>query len=295
MNALLIDVALVKHLISTQFPQWKDLTIQPVEVGGWDNRTFHLGKEMLVRMPSAQRYALQVEKEQKWLPKLAPLLPLPIPEPVAMGKPSHNYPWKWSMYRWLEGETVASSPIAYLDHFATDLAQFLIALQNIDTTGGPLPKPHNFSHLAGLAHYDTQTREAMAILKNKINIEAATKLWEEALDTTWSHDPVWVHGDVSPTNLLVQEGRLSAVIDFGGLGIGDPACDLVIAWKLFREKSRKTFRAMLPLDEGTWSRGRAWALWKALIIAAGIIESNPTEMETAWPVIHETLTDFASS
>lgn len=199
---------------------------------------------MLVRMPSAEEYAMKVEKEQLWLPKLAPHLPLPIPTPLAMGEPGEGYPWQWSVYRWIEGETAASTHITDLNDFATHLANFLIALQRIDTTDGPLPRLGNFSYIGGLAVYDNEIRQAIAILKNKIDSTAAIQIWERALETTWQRAPVWVHGDISAGNLLVRKGKLSAVIDFGGLAIGDPACDLVIAWKFFQGKSRETFRKM---------------------------------------------------
>ncbi|MES2607464.1 MAG: aminoglycoside phosphotransferase family protein [Pseudomonadota bacterium] len=286
-----INTALVRHLVESQFPQWKDLPVQPVAIGGWDNRTFHLGKHMLVRMPSAEEYSLKVKKEQKWLPILSPLLPLPIPEPLAIGEPAANYPWRWSIYRWIEGETAACGYIADLDNFAISLAQFLIELQSIDTTGGP-QEPQSFSQIGVLATYDSETRQAIAVLKNKIDAVAAIDIWEKALETTWQNSPVWVHGDVSSGNLLVQDGKLSAVIDFGGLGIGDPACDLAIAWKFFQKKSREIFRETLPLDAGTWARGRGWALWKALIVAAGLVETNAVEAAQAWHTIDEVIKDF---
>ncbi len=290
-----IDKSLVSRLINKQFPKFKDYPINPILPGGWDNRVFRLGEDMLIRMPSAKKYEVQVEKEQQWLPKLAPLLPLPIPEPLEIGKPGEGYPWKWSIYRWLKGEMAASAEITDFNGFATDLAQFLIALQKINTIGGPIPKPHNFAHISGLATYDIQTKQAIYALKDKIDANVATKIWEEALDTTWHYPPVWVHGDITAGNLLVNKGKLSAVIDFGGLGVGDPACDLVIAWKFFGERSRETFHEMLPLDEGTWSRGRAWALWKSLIIAAGFIESNSIETSQTWYTINEVLKDYKYS
>ncbi len=288
---LMIDDTLVRRLVATQFPQWKDLPVRPVALGGWDNRIFHLGEHMLVRMPSAADYAVKVEKEHRWLPRLAPLLPLPIPVPLAIGEPADGYPWKWSVYRWLEGETAASVHISDLRDFATSLAQFLIALQRIDPTDGPLPGPHNFYRGGALTTYDAETRQAIAALKGKIDVDAATDVWEGALETTWHGSPVWVHGDVTTGNLLVQEGRLSSVIDFGGLGVGDPACDLAIAWTLFRGESREVFRAMLPLDAGTWARGRAWTLWKALIIAAGLTDTNVVEAAQPWRIIDEVLVD----
>lgn len=286
-----IDISLVRRLVATQFPQLADLPIQPVALGGWDNRTFHLGEQMLVRMPSAAPYAAQVEKEHRWLPRLAPLLPLPIPEPVAMGEPAEGYPWSWSIYRWLEGETAASVNIANLCDFATGLAEFLIALQRIDPTDAPLPGPHSFHRGGSLAIYDSETREAIAALKGKIDVDGATEVWERGLATIWQGAPVWVHGDVCAGNLLVREGRLSAVIDFGMVTVGDPACDLAIAWTLFEGESRELFRALLPLDADTWARGRAWTLWKALILAAGLTDTNAIEGGQKWRIIEDVLRD----
>ncbi|MBI2792211.1 MAG: aminoglycoside phosphotransferase family protein [Gammaproteobacteria bacterium] len=286
-----IDVAIVQQLLKSQFPQWKDLPVRPVSQSGWDNRTFHLGKEMLVRMPSAEEYAFQVEKEQHWLPKLAPSLPLQIPVPIAMGEPGEGYPWKWSIYRWLEGEAAARANIGDLKEFAASLADFLITLHGIDSTNGPKPGPHNFYRGGDLSTYDAETRQAMDVLKGKINVGLTTEIWERAIATNWHYDPVWIHGDVSVGNLLVKEGRLKAVIDFGQLGVGDPACDLAIAWTFFKGESREIFRKKLALDYDTWARGRAWTLWKALIIAAGITDSNAAEAAEPLHIIDEVITD----
>ena len=287
----IIDRHLVQRLVENQFPQWKNLPIEPVIPGGWDNRTFRLAKQMLVRLPSAAAYAANVEKEQTWLPRLAPFLPLVIPEPLAMGKPSGNYPWAWSVYRWIEGDTASSVYITNLSDFAADLAQFLTALQRIDTTGGPPPGKHNFYRGGALSTYDNETRQALIVLKGKINVDAATHVWEAALATTWSHSPVWIHGDISPGNLLVYQGRLKAVIDFGGLAVGDPACDLAIAWTMFKDESREVFRKLLHLDTDTWARGRGWTLWKALIVAAGFTNPDNIEARQCWNIINEVLAD----
>lgn len=286
-----IDAALVRRLIATQFPRWKELAIRPVDFGGWDNRTFHLGDGMTVRLPSAAAYSLQVEKEHRWLPRLAPQLPLPIPVPLAMGVPAENYPWHWSVYRWIEGETATRERIAGLSRFAADLAEFLAALQRIDASGGPAPGQHNFFRGGPLNVYDGEARQAIAVLDGKIDTDAASAVWEAALAATWHGAPVWFHGDVSWGNLLVRQGRLSAVIDFGTSGVGDPACDLAIAWTLFKGKSRKAFRAGLAADEAMWARGRGWTLWKALITAAGHIDVNPVEVEKSRYVIDEVLAD----
>lgn len=285
------DTSLVSRLIKSQFPQWKDLPIYPVASSGWDNKTFHLGSHMLIRMPTTEYYQLQVEKEQLWLPKLAPFLPLQIPIPLAMGQPNEEYPWKWSIYKWLEGESVVPAKIADLCEFAKSLAHFLFALQKIDSTHGPLAGPHSFYRGGSLKHYDSDVKQAIKVLWNKIDAKKAIKLWETASGTIWQSVPVWVHGDISAGNLLVKNGRLCAVIDFGQLAVGDPACDLAIAWTLFKDNSRENFRTTLQLDANTWERGRAWALWKALIVAAGFANPNNLESNNCWNIIHEILQD----
>jgi aminoglycoside phosphotransferase (APT) family kinase protein len=289
-----IDTALVRRLVATQFPQWRDLAVRPVASGGWDNRTFHLGDEMTVRLPSAAAYSLQVEKEHRWLPQLAPLLPLPIPVPLAMGVPAEGYPWHWSVYGWIEGETARRENIADLSKFAADLAGFLIALKRIEPTGGPSPGQHNFFRGGPLTIYDGETRQAITALGSRIDASAASAVWEAALAATWQGPPVWFHGDVASGNLLVEDGRLSAVIDFGTSGVGDPSCDLVIAWTLFEGESREVFRAGIAVDDAAWARGRGWALWKALIIVAGHID-NPVEVEKSWCVIDAVLADHRDS
>jgi aminoglycoside phosphotransferase (APT) family kinase protein len=294
-DGLSIDVALVRRLVGAQFPRWSDLPIEPVEVGGWDNRTFHLGEHMTVRLPSAASYVPQVEKEHRWLPLLAPHLPLPIPVPLARGVPAEGYPFPWSVYRWIQGQTATVGRIEDLVEFATRLADFLVALQQIDPTGGPPPGPHNFFRGGPLAVYDAETRQALAVLDGRIDTRAAREVWESALDAAWHGPPVWFHGDVAWGNLLVEEGRLSAVIDFGTSGVGDPSCDLAISWTLFGGRSREAFRAVLQPDDATWARGRGWTLWKALITLAG--SPNPALQDPREPrrVIEEVLADYYRS
>jgi aminoglycoside phosphotransferase (APT) family kinase protein len=260
-----IDTDLARRLIATQFPRWSGLPIRPVGRGGWDNRTFHLGDTMTVRLPSAEGYVLQVEKEHKWLPILAPQLPLPIPVPLAMGVPGSAFPFPWSVYRWIDGEPTAVDRIASLPQYAADLAAFLVALQRIDASGGPAAGPHNFWRGAPPSVYDAETREAITNLADRIPGDLATEIWDVALSSRWDRSAVWFHGDVAYGNLLMRDGRLAAVIDFGTTGIGDPACDLAIAWTLFSGESRAVFRAALDVDADTWARGRGWTLWKALI------------------------------
>ena len=287
-----IDTALVRQLIAEQFPQWSGLPLRRVEIDGWDNRTFHLGDDLTVRLPSAERYASQVDKEHEWLPILAPYLPLPIPESLSKGVPSAGYPWSWSIRRWIEGQTATIDRIGDLCEFAAGLGQFLLALQECDATNGPPPGHHNFFRGGSLTVYDGETRDAIASLHGRIDHQMAIAVWERSLESTWDRSPVWIHGDVSPTNLLVQNGRLCAVIDFGGCGVGDPACDLAIAWTLFRDKSRKVFRDALGADPATWERGRGWALWKGLITAAKHMDSNPPKSEPAMRVVDTVMGDW---
>ena len=288
-----INVSLVDRLVRGQFPQWAELSIRPVELSGWDNRTFRLGDAMIVRLPSAEAYVQQVEKEQRWLPRLAPLLPLPIPVPLAIGVPGDDYPWHWSIYRWIAGESVTRERINDFSRFAAALGEFLTALQRIDAVGGPPPGPHNFFRGGSLAIYDRETRQAIAALDGRIDTDAVTSVWEAALRAAWHGLPVWLHGDISAGNLLVTQGRLSAVIDFGCSGVGDPACDLTIAWTLFSGDNRAAFRAAVSADEAAWARGRGWALWKGLITLAEHVDANRVVAEDARHVIQEVLVDYS--
>lgn len=274
-----------------QFPRWASLPIRPVQWGGWDNRTFHLGSEMLVRLPSAEGYAPQVAKEHRWLPVLAPHLPLPIPVPLALGAPAEGYPWPWSVYRWLEGESALQNPPHDLSAFAKALAEFLVALQRIDASDGPLPGVQNFFRGGPLTTYDRGTRQTISDLGGEIDAQAVLEVWDTALSAHWHGPPVWFHGDVAAGNLLVKDGRLSAVIDFGCAGVGDPACDLSIAWTLFEGQSREAFRAGLPLDGATWARGRGWTLWKALITLAEYRETDELKAAAARRVLAAVLNE----
>lgn len=272
-----IDAALAERLVAAQFPQWADLPIRPVEFDGWDNRTFRLGDELSIRMPSAASYAPQVDKEHRWLLELAPQLPLPIPVPVGLGAATDEFPWAWSVYRWLDGEIAARARIRDLGEFAHALAAFLVALRTADAVGGPPAGAHNFFRGGAISVYDDETRRAIGILGDRVDGAAATEVWDAALATTWTAAPVWVHGDISAGNLLVRDGRLGAVIDFGSSAVGDPACDLAITWTFFHGASREAFRGAVDLDAATWARGRGWTIWKSLIVAADLAGSNSAD------------------
>jgi len=267
-----ITTELVMKLIAEQFPQWADLPIRQVEPGGNDNKMFRLGKQMVVRLPSNQNYRAQVKKEQEWLPKIAPHLSVTIPKPLAQGAPSKSYLYEWSIYEWIEGDSIDKFYIyeLSLQQIALQLAKFLNELHAIDTTDAPTSGMHNFHRGGDLSVYDAQTRAALDELKDEIDVEAATLCWQTALNSKWEKKPVWVHGDLSIANLIGQQLELGAVIDFGCMAVGDPACDLVIAWTFFEGSSREFFLSdLVGLDSQTEQRARGWALWKALILLVG--------------------------
>ena len=258
-----ISLKLVRKLISEQFPHWKELSIKPVLNSGHDNRTFHLGNEMTVRLPSSKEYVPQIEKEAKWLPFLSQNLSLPISSPVAQGKPTDYYPFPWSINHYLEGENASWENVIYPKQFAKDLAAFLRELQSLEIVGAPIAGEHNFYRGANLLVYQEQVDMALYGLRNKLPTQKLEKIWKISVSSEWKHSPVWIHGDIAPSNLLVKDGNLCAVIDFGIMGIGDPACDYAMAWTFFDSESRKSF--LQRLDGDTISRARGWALWKALI------------------------------
>ncbi|WP_324197930.1 aminoglycoside phosphotransferase family protein [Nocardia abscessus] len=286
-----IDALLVERLIRAQFPQWSDLPVSPVPVDGWDNRTYRLGADMSVRLPTAASYAPAVEKESVWLPRLAPVLPVAIPTVLAVGAPGCGYAFSWSVRDWLPGDTADRAAITDMTQFAADVAEFIRALQRCDGTGAPQAGAHSFYRGHHPAHYDEQTRRCLRVSAGRIDVRRATQVWESALTAKWNGTPVWFHGDIAAGNLLVSGGRLTAVIDFGTCGVGDPACDLVLAWTMLSADSRATFRRVLGHDDGTWARARGWALWKALITLAEFGDSYSERAEACLRVITEILAD----
>jgi aminoglycoside phosphotransferase (APT) family kinase protein len=287
-----IDASQVRRLLSAQFQQWAGLRIEPVTSAGTDNALFQLGKDMAVRLPRIQGAVKDVEKNHRWLPRIAPFLPLAIPFPLAKGTPGAGYPWQWSVFRWLEGENATLRNIIDPCQAASDLAQFISALQQIDTDGGPTAADANVRGMP-LARRDTDTRNAITALRGMIDTDAAIKLWDAALQVSeWEHQPVWFHGDMLPGNLLVENGRLSAVIDFGGLAVGDPSCDLMIAWGLFSGESREVFRMALQVEDATWLRGRAHALSQAVIFIPYYLNTNPVGVASAMHMLDEILAEY---
>ncbi|WP_330267082.1 aminoglycoside phosphotransferase family protein [Streptomyces griseorubiginosus] len=253
-----IDGELVSGLIADQFPRWGELPVSRVDSAGTDNAMFQLGDDMVVRLPRLPGGGRQVEFEHRWLPRLAPRLPLAVPEPLAKGEPGRGYALPWGVYRWLDGDNAYDAPIAELADAAVSLGRFVTALRAVDATGGPA------SYRPGPLHlFDDGNRLAIRDLGAAGILDAgrANALADEALGLPgWGGAPVWLHADLLPGNLLTVRGRLTAVIDFGCLGVGEPTADTLPAWTVFTGESRRLFREAAEFDEATWERGRAWAL-----------------------------------
>ncbi|GLX01447.1 aminoglycoside phosphotransferase family protein [Microtetraspora sp. NBRC 16547] len=276
-----ITQVLIRQLLEEQFPQWASLPIRPVERDGWDNLTMRLGDTMSLRFPSAEMYASQVEKEHRWLPVLRDHLPVTIPNPLGKGVPGCGFPRPWSVYEWLPGHHATVDRVSDLAELARDLSRFLTALYQIDATGGPEAGLHSFYRGASPVHWDESARTAITALADVIDAPLAMTVWRTALSSSRDGSPVWFHGDMSAGNLLVRDGKLSAVIDFGTCGVGDPACDLVIAWSFFHGESREEFRRGLALGDDTWARARGWMLWKAAITLRDAREETPDQVDNA--------------
>lgn len=291
------DPALVRRLLAAQFPRWADLEIARVASAGTDNALYRLGADMVVRLPRIHWAAEDVAKEQRWLPRLAPHLPVAVPTPLAMGAPGQGYPWRWSVYRWLAGEPptvgglTAEQAADLASDLASDLAAFVVALRAIDTTGAPAA-----GRGVPLAERDGPTRTALDELRGALDTAAAIAAWEDALEApAWRGPAVWIHGDLAPGNLLCRDGRLAAVIDFGAVGVGDPAVDMLPAWTLLTGRARERFRRAVGADPATWRRGRGWALSIALIQLPYYRHTNPELAASARHVIREVLDDAAAN
>ena len=250
---------------------------------------YRLGDHLAARFPRRQWVTDQAPKEAVWLPKLAPHLPLALPVQLAMGHPAEGYSFNWSVYTWLPGEN-ANGTINDLDRAAVDLATFIKALRQVDTTGAPVRPPHRRG--GPLVEGDEQVQQSVKQLGGRIDGEATLRSWKASLDTSaWGGEEVWVHGDLLPGNLLVVNGRLSAVIDWGSLNVGDPACDLQPAWNVFAGDSRLRFRDELEVDDASWLRGRGWALYQAVSGLAYYWDTNPGMIRQASHALAQVLAD----
>ncbi len=286
------DAELVRRLLRDQFPRWADLPLRLVESYGTDHDIWRLGDRLAARLPRIEWATAQAAKESEWLPRLAPHLPLAVPRPLAVGTPAHGYPFPWSVCEWLPGDAangaITNGAAADLEQAAVDLAGFVTALRRIDTAGAPERPPG--ARGSPLAVFDRGVRRAVDDLGDRIERAAALRCWEEALAAEpWYGAEVWVHGDLLPGNLLVVDGRLAAVIDWGGLNVGDPACDLQPAWNVFTGSSRERYRKDLDVDDHSWQRGRGWALYQAVMALPYYWDTNPGMVRQAQRALGELL------
>lgn len=286
------DSDLVRRLIAAQFPKWAELPISPVSSSGTCNALYRLGEDKVVRLPRAG-WADGIAFDFRWLPMLSPLLPCAIPEPLGRGRPTAEYPFQWGVYGWLEGENPVAGRIADGDGLALDLARVVRALRVVQLDGARSP---DTGRGGPLAKRDEPTRKAIDELHGLIDTDAVTRAWEAALRApVWSRPRVWIHSDLMPGNLLLQGGKLSAVIDWDGSGLGDPACDLIVAWNLLPASARGVYRDALGVDSATWDRGRGLALSIALIALPYYKDTNPEFAENARHAIREVLADARAS
>lgn len=287
-----IDAALVPRLLAAQFPAWADLPIESVASAGTVNAIYRLGADMAIRLPRVASWVPDLERDHHWLRRFAPLLPLAVPIQLAVGAPGEGYPLSWSVHRWLPGKDASRAPFADEHTAALTLAGFITALHGLDTAGCPPPGPPPSTRGVALASRDAATLAWIACPPSPFDLDEVTAAWEADLATPgWPGDPVWIHGDIQPLNVLVDGGRISAVIDFEAIGVGDPAADVMAAWSLFSRDARSTFRAALGVDDATWSRGRGWALSVWVAVLPYYAETNPAFSEIARRAISEILSD----
>jgi aminoglycoside phosphotransferase (APT) family kinase protein len=282
-----IDGSLVRRLLAEQFPEWAELPLKRVESAGTVNALYRLGDHLAVRLPRIAAAADDAAKEHAWLPRLAPALPFPVPEVLGLGVPTADFPWHWAVLRWLDGDLPVPGTLTDPYALAADLGSFVAALRGVDLPGGPTAYRGT-----PLATVDCETRAAIADLRGVIDTRAATAAWEEALAApSWTGSPRWLHSDLMPMNLLISGGRLTAVLDFGTLGTGDPACDFIPAWNLLPAAARSVFRDTAGADDAGWARGRGWALSMALVQLPYYRTTNPLIATNAELVIREVLAD----
>jgi aminoglycoside phosphotransferase (APT) family kinase protein len=285
-----IDDSLVSRLIGAQFPQWSDLPLRRVRTSGTDNAIYRLGGHLGVRLPRRDSVVMQIEKECAWLSRLAARLPVDVPTPIAKGSPGSGYPYPWLVYPWLAGADLQEATVEDRSALVQDLADFVRSLHDVDI--GP-QVPAAGRRGGSLASCDAATRWAMARLSGEVDVRQANAVWDAALSAPpWEGSPVWVHGDLLPGNLLVDRGRLVGVIDWSATGLGDPACDAMVAWAL-PTRERERFRSLLDFDGATWARARGWVVEQASLFIPYYERTLPDAVTAARRRLHAALADGA--
>ena len=283
-----IDARLVQQLVASQFPQWAAMPITAVASAGTDNALFRIGDGLVARLPKIHWAVDNIAREFDWLTTHGERLPLAVPQPIALGAAGENYPWPWGIYEWLDGINPAAEPSRLDSATATQLAEFVVALHDVGAPDGPAT-----GRGVPLAERDRYVRSALRKLDGIVDVDSAHGLWEFSLELpTWHGPNVWLHGDIKAGNMLARDGVLTAVIDFGCVCVGDPACDLIVAWNMLSGDARTTFRSATGVDDATWLRGRGWALSIALIEIPYYLHTNPVMIREAHHVIAEVLANF---
>jgi len=276
------DTHLVRRLLVGQFPRWADLPIARVPSSGTDNALYRLGDDMVVRLPRIHWAVGGIAKDAEWLDRLRPLVPVDIPELLERGDPAEGYEWDWGVYRWLPGQNPPAGTVS-----GSELARFVAALWEID-----LPDPPEAFRGDPLPGRDEQTRTSLQECDGMVDLAAVTAVWEEAVEAQeWSRPRVWIHCDLTPLNLLNEEGRPAAVIDWSGAGLGDPAVDVKAAWTCLDARARAIFRSELAVGDDMWLRSKGWAVTTAVVALPYYKDTNPGLAENARYRIEQVLAD----
>jgi aminoglycoside phosphotransferase (APT) family kinase protein len=276
-DEVLVDDDTVRALLRDQFPHWADKRLARIVDSGTDNAIYRLGDDLGVRLPRIQWAEAQIEKECRWLPQLAPDLPNAVPVPLAEGRPGSGYPFPWLVYPWLPGTSLDRAAVDSWDVMAGDVAEFILALEQLPTEDGPLPTRRG----TPMAQFDEAVQWGISQLNGTIDVDRARRVWRSALEAgEWSEDPVWVHGDLLPGNILIDRGRLSGIIDWSGAGVGDPACEAMLAWSL-PSGARRIYRRALGFDDATWARARGWVVEQTVFYIPYYAKSLPLAVDQA--------------
>jgi aminoglycoside phosphotransferase (APT) family kinase protein len=286
------DASLVRKLFAEQLPEYSTLPIRRLPSGGTENAVFRLGDDLAVRMPLRQGAVSGLLKEIRWMPVIAPHLSLDVPEVVATGEPGVGYPFPWAVVRWLDGEDALIGQIDSMREAARTLGHFVAQMQSIDTTDAPLPGSEGFVRGQSIALRDPDVRAALAQSDGLVDVARVAEIWDDALAAPdWDGAPVWLHADLIRSNLLVRDGRLAGVLDFGAMATGDPAYDATPAWFLLDVANRREFRHIVGADEATWRRARGLAVSQSIIALPYYLHTNPSMVATARRGIAEVLAD----